>query len=145
MPQPTRPASVRIIQYWPLRQRLLMPMAQPLANGIGREMERGSGSLMAGLPGVPWGDGVVSTPRSTAPGDDTQRLYRDGRRSWRLRSWLRSERVIMYIDLASKLHKSSSGSVPCNQLELTEIMERDEITPRLEARGLVEQQGMGLR
>src|SRR5438093_993260 len=51
MPQPTSPASVSSMQYWPLRQRLLMPMAQPFRNWIGREMLRGSASLMAGLLG----------------------------------------------------------------------------------------------
>src|SRR6516165_9427317 len=49
MPQPTRPASVRIVQYCPLCQRLLMPMAQPFLNWIGREIVRGSASLMASL------------------------------------------------------------------------------------------------
>src|SRR5262245_40433515 len=49
MPQPTRPASVRMVQYWPWRQRLLTPMAQPLANCKGREMIRGRGSLMGEL------------------------------------------------------------------------------------------------
>src|SRR5882762_4202631 len=46
MPQPTKPASVRITQYCPFCQRLLMPMAQPFLNWIGREMVRGRGSLM---------------------------------------------------------------------------------------------------
>src|SRR5438132_14393522 len=49
MPQPTKPASVRIVQYWPRCQRLLMPMAQPFLNWIGREMVRGSGSFMTFL------------------------------------------------------------------------------------------------
>src|SRR5262245_4200564 len=46
MPQPTSPASVRITQYCPFCQRLLMPMAQPLANWIGREIGRGRESLI---------------------------------------------------------------------------------------------------
>src|SRR6516164_10258007 len=47
MPQPTSPASVKITQYCPLCQRLLIPMAQPFLNWIGREIVRGSGSFMA--------------------------------------------------------------------------------------------------
>src|SRR5690349_17324295 len=58
MPQPTRPASVRIMQYWPLRQRLLMPMAQPFLNWSGREIDRGRGSVMGILrslgPALEW-------------------------------------------------------------------------------------------
>src|SRR5438445_710794 len=49
MPQPTSPASVRMVQYCPFCQRLLMPMAQPFLNCRGREMVRGNGSLMASL------------------------------------------------------------------------------------------------
>src|SRR5439155_21074616 len=50
MPQPTRPASVMMTQYCPLCQRLLIPTAQPFLNCSGRDMVRGSGSLIAGLP-----------------------------------------------------------------------------------------------
>src|SRR5438270_8291196 len=46
MPQPTRPTSVKIVQYWPFRQRLLMPIAQPFLNCSAREMVRGNGSGM---------------------------------------------------------------------------------------------------
>src|SRR6516165_398009 len=46
MPQPTRPASVMITQYCPLCQRLLMPTAQPFLNCSGRDIVRGSGSLI---------------------------------------------------------------------------------------------------
>src|SRR4051812_23011864 len=49
MPQPTRPASASSVQYWPWCQRLLMPIAVPLRNGIGRDVVRGRGSLMTGL------------------------------------------------------------------------------------------------
>src|SRR6266849_9820437 len=49
MPQPTSPASVMMVQYWPLCQRLLMPMAQPFSNWIGRAIVRGRGSFMVYL------------------------------------------------------------------------------------------------
>src|SRR5438093_12389123 len=41
MPQPTSPARVRIVQYCPCCQRLLMPTASPLSKRIGRWLERG--------------------------------------------------------------------------------------------------------
>src|SRR5262245_18804310 len=57
MPQPTRPAAVRMVQYWPFCQRLLTPMAQPFSNCSGREMMRGIGSLMGVTPGTEPGRG----------------------------------------------------------------------------------------
>src|SRR4051794_10284893 len=56
MPQPTSPASVRIVQYCPFCQRLLMPMAQPLLNWSGRAIVRGSGSFMLRLLLLPRSD-----------------------------------------------------------------------------------------
>src|SRR5437660_299036 len=46
MPQPTMPAAVRMEQYCPLSQRLLMPMARPCSNCRSRRVVRGMGSLM---------------------------------------------------------------------------------------------------
>src|SRR5262245_50621461 len=60
MPHPTRPASVRMVQYCPLCQRLLSPMAQPFLNWIGRVIVRGRGSLMA--RSSVW-EGILPRPR----------------------------------------------------------------------------------
>lgn len=53
------PASVKIEQYWPFCQRLLIPMAQPFLNWIGREIVRGSESFIA-LPLYFWRSRVLS-------------------------------------------------------------------------------------
>src|SRR5262245_6569718 len=46
MPQPTMPAGVRMEQYCPFSQRLLMPMALPFSNCNSRVTVRGMGSAM---------------------------------------------------------------------------------------------------
>src|SRR5438132_851299 len=99
MPQPTRPASVRIVQYCPLRQRLLMPIAEPFLNWIGREIVRGSGSLMGSLRDV-----SPRQARRSRPSTSAERGFGRGPR-WALRLglWFFLARVISPLEIILQL------------------------------------------
>src|ERR1700677_4355033 len=81
MPQPTMPASVRIEQYWPLFQRLLTPMAVPLANFSSRLTVRGMASLTVTGPGIVFNSlNLVGTRVSKRPRPEAVHRWSTGRR-----------------------------------------------------------------